>query len=131
MSSIVAVLDSSAMLCLLHREPGMDKVAGHIAGGHVAMSAVNYCEVMGKLIDLNKDIGKAAREMQQLDIQLMTFDEQQALSAAELRRTTRNLGLSLGDRSFLALANHPKAVAVTADSAWKAVEPYCRVDLIR
>ncbi len=44
------VLDSSAILALIHDEPGADMVASSLDGS--AFSAANLAEVVGKLVDL-------------------------------------------------------------------------------
>ncbi|HMS10925.1 MAG TPA: hypothetical protein PKE66_15675, partial [Pyrinomonadaceae bacterium] len=61
---------------------------------------------------------------------VVDFDISQAERSAEFRPLTKHLGLSLGDRSCLALAMLSKATAVTADRAWKKIK-FCKVDVIR
>jgi PIN domain nuclease of toxin-antitoxin system len=131
MSDIVAVLDASAVLALIHREPGADSVASFIAAGTTALCAVNYCEVVGKLVDLRKDTTTIRAEMLAMGVQIVAFDDALAESAAELRTRTRQFSLSLGDRACLALAIRFKVPAITADRIWKSVEPHCKVELIR
>ncbi len=54
-----------------------------------------------------------------------------ASRAAELRLTTREYGLSLGDRICLATAEALSATAVTADRAWANVEVRVPIVLVR
>jgi PIN domain nuclease of toxin-antitoxin system len=55
-----------------------------------------------------------------------------ALPAAGLmRRETRAVGLSLGDRACLALALRRGAVALTADRAWERAGSGAGVEVIR
>jgi PIN domain nuclease of toxin-antitoxin system len=51
-----------------------------------------------------------------------TYLEVDAVRAAELRRISRHRGLSLGDRSCLALAARLGAPVLTADRAWVDID---------
>jgi ribonuclease VapC len=53
-----------------------------------------------------------------------------ALAAGQLRKSTRSIGLSLGDRCCLALGQHLNAEIITADKPWKSLKGF-RVTLIR
>jgi ribonuclease VapC len=53
-----------------------------------------------------------------------------AMLSASLRPKTKRFGLSLGDRSCLALAMKTKATAITADKSWAKVG-LCPVKIIR
>jgi PIN domain nuclease of toxin-antitoxin system len=122
------VLDSSAILAVLHQEPGADKAIAYFPDSVV--SSVNAAEVLTKLIEKSNDIEMATKAFELLQLAVVDFDIAHAEKAAELRPLTRNLGLSLGDRSCLTLAMLSKATAVTADKAWKKIK-FCPVDLIR
>jgi len=67
------------------------------------MSAVNLSEVVAKLSVhgfANDDI---LRDLAELDIVICDLDRKQAETAGLLRRSTKIVGLSLGDRACLAL----------------------------
>jgi PIN domain nuclease of toxin-antitoxin system len=49
----VTVLDASAVLALIHNEPGADRVADALAGA--VLGTVNLAEVVGKLVDAKVD----------------------------------------------------------------------------
>ena len=53
-----------------------------------------------------------------LDLDVRPFDMELAYAAGELRRATRAMGLSLGDRACLALAASLDGTALTSDQAW-------------
>jgi len=122
------VLDSSAVLAVLHQEPGADKAISYFPDSVV--SSVNVAEVLTKLVENSNDIEIARKAFEMLQLNIVEFDMVHAEKVAELRPLTKNLGLSLGDRSCLALAMLSKATAVTADKAWKKIK-VCPVDVIR
>ena len=96
------VLDASALLCLLFDEPGADRVEQVLHEAFV--SAANLSEVVAKLIDRGLEGGEALADLRELDFEVVAFDRGQAERAGLLRATTREAGLSLGDRACLALA---------------------------
>ncbi len=66
-----------------------------------------------------------------LGLDVVPFDAQHAESMAQLRASTRHLGLSLADRACLALAMERSGTAVTADRAWSKLLDGVRVRVIR
>jgi len=123
------VLDASAMLALLNQEPGMEQVAAVL--GESCMGTVNYCEVLGKLIDAGLPEEDARESVELLNVEVIPFDTDMARLAAVLRPTTKTLGLSLGDRSCLALALSRRNVVLTAERAWAKLKIGVKVELIR
>ena len=117
---LVTVLDASALLALFNDEPGAQAVLDALAGPCL-ISAVNQTEVLTKLLDKGLNDAEAASVMQSVEIEVLAFDASQSLEAAWLRRDTRSVGLSLGDRACLALARSRKALALTADRPWSQV----------
>ena len=123
------VLDASALLCLIFQEPGAGRVEACLPGAR--MGAANLAEVIGKLVDLGVDGEAAAREIAELDLEIVPLDRRQAETAGCLRMTTRGIGLSLGDRCCLALAGTLDATALTTDRAWTGVPGAIAVELVR
>ena len=123
------VLDASAVLALLHRETGQDKVAAAL--GDSVISAVNFCEVMGKLIDNGLSEDDARESLDLLNLEVISFDVDMAHVAAKLREQTRKLGLSLGDRSCLALGLALRHTVVTADREWARLRLGVKIEIIR
>lgn len=122
------VLDASALLSLLFGEPGADQVEKRLAGALV--SVVNYHEVLAKLIDRGLDVAEAQMMLAELDIDVVPADRDQADMGGNLRSETRDIGLSLGDRSCLALALCRNATAVSVNPAWKALDVGVVVELV-
>jgi len=125
------VLDASALLVLVLAEPGSEKVLKLLETGRCSMSAVNYAEAVGKLNEIGMTDDEIMTILDGLRIHIEPFDREQAHRCGLLRRTTRTLGLSLGDRACLQLAAALGAVAVTSDRAWLRAKTAARVELLR
>ena len=122
------VIDSSAILALIFREKGGEKVAPILEDSLI--SSVNVAEVFSKLSEKGLLTKERISEFYKLGLELADFDAEQALKAGELRMMTKHLGISLGDRCCLALAILRDATAVTADREWKKLS-FCKVESIR
>ncbi|HEY8574360.1 type II toxin-antitoxin system VapC family toxin [Phenylobacterium sp.] len=123
------VLDASAVLARLLSEPGEEVVSSAVEGARV--SAVNLAEVIARLIDRGVPVEAAVATTAELGIDVIPFDETAALRAGTLRASTRSLGLSLGDRACLALAEMVGLPVLTADRAWAELDLDVEVVLIR
>ena len=123
------VLDASAVLALLNREPGHELVAGLLGGA--AASAVNLSEVASKLSDKGLDPLSIRPDLLALGLSVIPFDEALAFDAAALRSSTRHAGLSLGDRACLATAAALGATAVTADREWGRLRLPVKIRVVR
>jgi PIN domain nuclease of toxin-antitoxin system len=113
------VLDASALLCLFNQENGQDRVRAALT--EAVVSAVNYSEVIAKLVERGGDVARVSRALDHLHLTVIHFDQSQAVEAGALRRNTRAAGLSFGDRACLALAKSHNLVALTADQAWTQI----------
>ncbi|MBI3776080.1 MAG: type II toxin-antitoxin system VapC family toxin [Gammaproteobacteria bacterium] len=110
------LLDASALLALLHREPGEKKVAETIANATIC--TVNLAEVIGKLQDTGIPNEAAQTAVETLGLRVVAFDQAMAFEAGRLRVLTRALGLSLGDRACLAAGIVLELPVLTADREW-------------
>jgi ribonuclease VapC len=122
------VLDASALLTVLFREPGQDHV---LACPDALICAVNYAEVAGKLVDYGAFETDMAEVLRRTNCQVEALDERRAVAAAQLRRIPAARALSLGDRCCLALALQSGLPVLTADRAWADLEIGVEVRLIR
>jgi ribonuclease VapC len=112
----VIILDASALLAFLLREPGHEKIAPRLAGA--LMSSANLAEVLSKMAERGEDPDFFHQEIRALGISIEDLTEAHAADAARMRRETSSRGLSLGDRLCLALARDRNLPVLTTDRAW-------------
>lgn len=129
--TVECVLDASAVLALLQAEPGCDTVLSRVERGRCWISAVNVTEVLTRLIDRGMTGSDAETAFDALDLSVAAFDDAAARSCAWLRPASRTLGLSMGDRACLALAQVRKLPALTADRAWAQLDCGVVIEQIR
>ena len=127
MSSVV--LDASALLAFLRREPGGDIVREVLRTSII--SVVNLSEVLAKAAESPSGFDSAKAAIQGLPLRVAVFDEQQSVISAGLRPVTRPLGLSLGDRCCLALGLVEEAPVLTADRDWSKLRLGIEIRVIR
>jgi PIN domain nuclease of toxin-antitoxin system len=130
-SEPAVVLDASALLCLVLGEPGAERVVAAMEAGPCLVSAVNLSETAAKLEEAAIPSAEVARLLRSLRLQVEAFGEAQALACAALRKQTRSLGLSLGDRACLQLALERRALALTTDRAWAKLKLGLQVEVLR
>lgn len=123
------VFDSSALLAIAFDETGAERAVEALPDG--ILSAVNASEVVACLIDRGVPEASAQNRLRDFDIPIRPFDEALAVAAGSLRTTTRQQGLSLGDRACLALARRERAPVITADRNWSRLALDLDVQLIR
>jgi PIN domain nuclease of toxin-antitoxin system len=122
------VTDASAMLALLHDEPGADAVATILAVSIV--SAVNWAEVLQKARAHGIEVEGLEQDLAHLGVGFVPFTTREAAVAADLwNRGMR--ALSLADRACLATAVVRGLPVVTADRAWSSLGLEIQVKVIR
>jgi len=124
------VLDASAMMAVLNREPGAEKLTPQIMNSAVA-STVNLAEVHGKLVQRGFSPDDAWTAANGVIDEAVAFTAEQAKTAGDLVARTRPFGLSLGDRACLALGIALRAPVYTADRAWRNMKLGIRIHVIR
>jgi ribonuclease VapC len=107
------------VLALMGGEPGEQAVGAVLPGAR--LSAVNLAEVVSRLAERGMPAEQAHADALALDVDIVAFDGDLALDAGALRPLTRGAGLSLGDRSCLALARAYQAAVLTTEARWEPV----------
>ena len=125
------VLDASALVALLLGEPGQERVGEVVLSGEARMGAANWAEVAGILVRTGLAAREVKKALQELQIKVVPLDEGLAMAAGLMEAQTRPLGLSLGDRCCLALAERERATVLTADRAWLRWKGKAKVVCIR
>ena len=123
------VLDASAILTVINGETGFSTVQNLLQQS--VASAVNMSEVIAKLQERGGTNAAIMAILSDFNVQIVAFDEEQAIAAGMLRNKTRKRGLSLGDRACLALATSRNAIAVTTDKAWMDLDDIARLLVVR
>lgn len=125
------VLDSSALIAWLRREPGADNVEARLADA--VIGDVNFAEVIGYYARNGAKPGAARLMIAESHVGRVPTDESLAFEAGALVGITAGAGLSLGDRFCLALAKRRDCPALTADRRWLDVAELAgvKIELIR
>jgi PIN domain nuclease of toxin-antitoxin system len=124
------VLDASALLTLLNREPGGEKLTPQLLRAAIS-STVNLAEVQSKLVSRGIKPDAAWEATLSPIREASVFTSEQAKIAGSLIARTSALGLSLGDRACLALGIALKAPVYTADRSWKNLKLGVRIHFLR
>jgi ribonuclease VapC len=123
------VIDASALLAFLLREPGHETVAKRL--NDARMSAVNFSEVLARMSREEIAPTELAPRLSELGLAVISFDQPQAVIASELREAARGAGIGLADCCCFALAKVTGLPVLTADRAWAGLHFGVDVELIR
>jgi PIN domain nuclease of toxin-antitoxin system len=125
----VIVLDTSALVALLCREPGHEVVASHWA--EACISVVNLSETLARMAREGVEPRALKQHLDDLGLGIIDFDPAQAVIAGEIREHARSHGVGLADCCCLALALHMARPVLTADRPWLRLGLGVQVTLIR
>lgn len=129
------VLDSSAVLAFILKEPGGERVGALLEAldqnekVRAALSSVNWCEILTRLYRDNQSMTAQDLEALLAGVDLVPFAREAADRAADFARL--NPSLSLGDRACLALALNRNATAWTTDKVWARIKNGPGLEVLR
>jgi PIN domain nuclease of toxin-antitoxin system len=124
------VLDASALLAVLNREPGAEKLTPQLLSVATS-STINLAEVQSKLVSRGIKPDEAWEATISPIREGAVFTDEQAKIAGSLIAQTRAFGLSLGDRACLALGIALRAPVYTANRLWKNLKLGVRIHVVR
>ncbi len=129
------VLDASALLAYLQDEPGAEVVEDAV-NASALINVANYAEVLTRLADAGEEPAVLHRRFQDQGligglVQVVPLTDEDAVTLARLRASTRALGLSLGDRACLATGLRLGLPVLTSDRLWATVSVGVTVRVIR
>ena len=124
-----AVLDASVVLAHIRQESGSDCVDELAA--EALISAVNLAEIFAKLAERGLSQDQADMIVYRYRLEVVPFDEDLARQTGALRPATKALGLSLGDRACLALAQRARLPILTADRSWAKLDLGIPIKVVR
>lgn len=127
--SRVTVLDASAIIAFLQGEPGDEVVRLALLSGHCVVSAANQAEIIAKSLDRGADPEAIKTILAELAYTVVDIKAEDGMQAGWMRGVSRKIGLSLGDRLCLALAQRLKANILTADRPWLTMAEPLEIDI--
>jgi ribonuclease VapC len=125
------ILDASAWLAFINREPGHKTVAAYVTEGSSAISAINAAEAISKQTAIGILPEDAMNMFRLLNVRIIPFGDEDAIACGSSYPTTRASGLSLGNHVCLGLASRLNVPVMTADRAWSHLDLSVEVIQIR
>ncbi len=127
MSAIV--FDSSVVIAILKQEQGFSTAEKSLSDALI--STVNLAEVATYLARNSVPSNTIQEVLASFPIQVVPFDESLAIQTGCLYPSCKHLGLSLGDRTCLALAISRKLPVLTADQVWSKLDLGIPIQVLR
>jgi ribonuclease VapC len=124
------VFDASAILAIVLGERGTEKLTPEILATAVA-STVNLAEVQTKLVRAGHPPEMAWEDALAWISEVEPYTAEQAKIAGTLVLQTQDRGLSLGDRSCLALAIALGAPVYTTEQIWRNLNVGIPIHVLR
>lgn len=123
------VLDASALIASINEEKGAEKIDNHLPNAMI--SSVNLTEVASYHVRKGMPMDEFSELLKDLSLNVIEYNEEQALLAAALLPKTSPRGLSLGDRACIALAMTQNLPVLTSDKAWKLLDLDVKIEVFR
>lgn len=124
-----SLLDTSALIALLKKEPGYEIIEGLIANS--AISSVNLSELVSIMARNDVIDSEIIEVITDLVPEVLPFTESIAIQAGILIKHTKSLGLSLGDRACIATGLAHNMTIYTTDRIWEKLDISANIIVIR
>ncbi len=121
------VVDSSVVLAVLNEEEGASET--HLVDAYI--STVNTAEIAGKLYLTGYSDEEIKAIFNELPLFIEEFSHADAILTGSLAKHSKHLGLSLGDRTCIALGIRKNLPVLTADRIWEKLDLDVEIQLIR
>ena len=120
------LLDASAYIAYISQEPGCDVVSEII--GKSCINTVTYTEIISFYTKkgLSDDLLKELCQY----VEIINVNENICYAAGHMIKTSRDYGLSLGDRLCLATAQYFNLTVYTADKIWLRVADELKINIV-
>lgn len=125
---MTVVIDTSALMALIKREPGADQVAERISGG--LASAVIFAETLSKLATQGYDSRSIGADLLAAGLNVEPVGMDDVRGVVALNRLAQN-NISLADRFCLALGLARNLPVLTGDRPWADLGLPLKIELIR
>lgn len=122
------VIDSSALIAFIKREPGATRVEGFLDGGLV--SSVIFAESLSKLAGMGYDAEAVRRHLLDAGLRIDDFTASSVSAVVALHPLSR-LRVSFADRVCLALAMTRSLPVLTGDRQWAGLGLPLEFEFIR
>jgi ribonuclease VapC len=122
------VVDSSALMAFVLKEPGADRVEAAL--GECIVSTVVLAECLSKLAAKGLDPDTIKMRLTTAGLQIEPFGEEGIATVVSLHRFAKR-GVSLADRFCLASALDRNLPVLTADRPWANLGLPLEIELIR
>lgn len=114
------LFDSSALLTLIQEEKGYEILQDILAS--ISMSSVNLGEVVAVLTRTGIPAHKIREILDSTGVDIISFNEKEAILSGSLITKTKPFGLSFGDRACIATGIIYGLKVYTTDKAWNNLE---------
>jgi PIN domain nuclease of toxin-antitoxin system len=122
------VVDSSALMAFVLKEPGADRVEAAL--GECIVSAVVLVECLSKLAAKGLDPNAIKAQLMTAGLQIEPFGDEGISAVVSLHRFAKQ-GVSLADRFCLGLALQRGLSVLTGDRPWAGLGLPLQIELIR
>lgn len=123
------IIDASAVLAYLFKEPGADIIERYIKDG-LAITTVNLTEVILKLKTLPISQAETISSLSNLGMETIDYNQSLMRATAQLDWPRRPY-LALADKICLGAGNYFKYPVITADKLWTKHDLPIKIHLIR